>query len=51
MKYKKLVSPSFDWLFLSFDKLQSKAIEFGFKAELVMVGQSDDYLARLTLLS
>jgi hypothetical protein len=49
MKYKKLLSPKFDWLFISFEKLENKSFEFGFKTELVLEGENDDYLARLTL--
>ena len=31
--------------------LQTKATALGFKAELVLEGENDDYLAKLTLLS
>ncbi|MDB4533298.1 class I SAM-dependent methyltransferase [Vicingaceae bacterium] len=49
MKYKDFTTNKFDWLFLDFNTLQSKSSEQGFKTELVLEGENDDYLARLTL--
>jgi SAM-dependent methyltransferase len=49
MKYKDLTTNKFDWLFVDFKTLQSKSSEQGFKTELVLEGENDDYLARLTL--
>ncbi len=51
MKYKNLITDKFDWLFIDFDMLKTKAHELGFRTELILEGESDDYLARLTLTS
>ena len=49
MQYKNLITNQFDWLFIDFETLKAKALELGFKIELVLEGDNDDYLARLTL--
>ncbi len=49
MKYKELITNKFDWLFVDIKTLRAKALELGLKVELVLDGESDDYLARLTL--
>ncbi len=49
MQYKELLTDKFDWLFIGYEMLKIKAEELGFKAELVLEGESDDYLARLSI--
>ncbi|MGB0886793.1 MAG: class I SAM-dependent methyltransferase [Vicingaceae bacterium] len=51
MQYKALITDKFDWLFIDFKTLQTKATALGFITELVLEGESDDYLAKLTLLA
>ena len=49
MEYKNLVSEKFNWLFVDFSTLEAIASEFGFKAKIVLEGESNDYLAQLTI--
>ncbi len=51
MKYKDSITDKFDWLFVDFNTLMTKASEFGFKTELVLEGDNDDYLVKLTVSS
>lgn len=51
MKYKDSITDKFDWLFVDFNTLRTKTLELGFKTELVLEGDSDDYLVKLTLSS
>jgi hypothetical protein len=51
MKYKDSITDKFDWLFVDFNTLMTKTLELGFKTELVLEGDSDDYLVKLTLSS
>lgn len=49
MQYKGSTTSKFDWLFVDFDNLQTVASKIGLKTELVLAGENNDYLARLTL--
>lgn len=49
MQYKESRTSKFDWLFVDFEKLQTIASKNGLQTELVLEGESNDYLARLTL--
>ncbi len=48
IQYKKQISDAFDWLYLDYNTLQNAANHHGFVAELILMGQNNDYLARLT---
>lgn len=50
MKYKKLKSEPFQWLYVDFTTLKKVAVTNGLACELVMQGEHFDYLARLSLL-
>ena len=50
-EYKDSITDKFDWLFVDFNTLRTKTSELGFKTELVLEGDSDDYLVKLTLSS
>jgi hypothetical protein len=49
MKYKDLITEKFNWLFIDYKTLKSKAFEFGFTTELILEGETNDFLARLSL--
>ncbi|MHC5354293.1 class I SAM-dependent methyltransferase [Myroides sp. LJL115] len=49
LRYKNQISPSFPWLYLDYNTLSNAAFGNGLKCELIYQGDSDDYLARLTL--
>jgi cyclopropane fatty-acyl-phospholipid synthase-like methyltransferase len=51
VKYRKLKSEPFPWLFVDFDTLQANAAENGFKCQKILDGPHYDFLARLTLIS
>jgi sRNA-binding regulator protein Hfq len=51
MKYKDSITDKFDWLFVDFNTLMTKTLVLGFKTELVLEGDNDDYLVKLTLSS
>lgn len=50
MEYKNYLTDKFNWLFIDFETLKEEAFKFGFKAEKIIAGYHQDYLARLTLL-
>ncbi|AXT50880.1 class I SAM-dependent methyltransferase [Aquimarina sp. BL5] len=47
LKYKKLQSDWFDWLYIDYNTLQNAANANGFVCELVLQGENDDYVAKL----
>ncbi|WP_299220180.1 class I SAM-dependent methyltransferase [uncultured Aquimarina sp.] len=47
LKYKKLRSDWFDWLYIDYDTLQNAANANGFVCELLLQGENNDYLAKL----
>ncbi len=49
MSYKKLTSDWFDWLYIDYNTLQNAANAHGFLCELLLEGENNDYLARITL--
>ncbi len=49
LKYKDQESDWFDWLYIDYNTLQNAANTHGFLCELVFEGESNDYLARFTL--
>jgi hypothetical protein len=49
VKYRKLKSEPFPWLFIDFDNLQNAAGANGFCCEKILDGPHFDYLARLTV--
>ncbi|GAA4274332.1 class I SAM-dependent methyltransferase [Aquimarina gracilis] len=49
LQYKNKQSDWFDWLYIDFNTLQNAANAHGFLCELILEGESYDYLARLTL--
>ena len=49
MQYKSYTTDKFSWLFVDFKTLKAKALEVGFKTDLVFKGASNDYLAKLYL--
>jgi SAM-dependent methyltransferase len=49
MQYKNSASSKFDWLFVDFNKLKTKASEIGLQTTLVLAGENHAYLARLVL--
>ncbi len=51
VKYRKLKSEPFPWLFIDFDNLQNAAGKNGFCCEKIVDGPHFDYLARLTVQS
>ncbi|SEM17573.1 Methyltransferase domain-containing protein [Aquimarina amphilecti] len=48
LKYKNLKSDWFDWLYLDYNTLQNAANANGFICELLLEGENNDYLAKLT---
>ncbi|WP_298548304.1 class I SAM-dependent methyltransferase [uncultured Aquimarina sp.] len=51
LKYKKLQSDWFDWLYIDYNTLQNAANTNGFLCELLLEGENHDYLAKLTKVS
>jgi hypothetical protein len=49
MKYGKIMSTPFPWLFIDFDTLKQQAETAGFLCKKIHAGQHYDYLAQLTL--
>ncbi|WP_299314393.1 class I SAM-dependent methyltransferase [uncultured Aquimarina sp.] len=49
LKYKKLQSDWFDWLYIDYNTLQNAANAHGFICELVLEGENNDYLAKLSI--
>lgn len=47
MQYKGLKGDQFPWLYIDFNTLQMYAEENGFKAELILLGDHYDYLAKI----
>ena len=47
MQYKDLKGDQFPWLYIDFNTLQMYAEENGFKAELILLGDHYDYLAKI----
>ncbi|WP_240642465.1 methyltransferase domain-containing protein [Nonlabens xiamenensis] len=47
-KYRGMTSPSFDWLYLHAELLESYAVAGGFDMEILMEGDHHEYLARLS---
>ncbi len=47
--YKNQSSNEFDWLYIDYNTLQNAANANGFLCELILEGEHNDYLARLTL--
>ncbi|MFD2564625.1 class I SAM-dependent methyltransferase [Aquimarina rubra] len=48
LKYKNKESDWFDWLYIDYNTLQNAANAHGFLCELVLEGENNDYLAKLT---
>ena len=48
MEYKNKKSDTFDWLFVDFETLKKYAHKTGLKCELIIEGEHNDYMARLT---
>lgn len=48
VRYRKLKSEKFKWLFIDFDTLKQQAFKCGLNCEKVVEGPHYDYLARLT---
>ncbi|WP_459210598.1 class I SAM-dependent methyltransferase [Aquimarina rhabdastrellae] len=49
LKYENETSDWFDWLFIDYNTLQNAANSNGFLCELIVEGEHNDYLAKLTL--
>lgn len=49
LQYKKQESDWFDWLYIDYNTLQNAANANGFICELILQGEHNDYLAKLTL--
>ncbi len=49
LKYRNQESDWFDWLYIDYNTLQNAANANGFICELIVEGESNDYLARLSL--
>ncbi len=49
MQYKNLITEKFDWLFVDFLTLKNVATNLGFRVELVVEDENNQYLARLCL--
>ncbi len=49
LKYKKLESDWFDWLYIDYNTLQNAANANGFLCELLCNGENNDYLAKLII--
>ena len=47
MQYKDIKGDQFPWLYIDFNTLQMYAEENGFKAELILLGEHYDYLAKI----
>ncbi|WP_025742663.1 class I SAM-dependent methyltransferase [Aquimarina pacifica] len=47
--YKKQVSEEFDWLYIDYNTLQNAANTNGFLVELLLTGENNEYLAKLTV--
>ena len=47
MQYKDIKGDQFPWLYIDFNTLQMYAEENGFKAELILLGDHYDYLAKI----
>ncbi len=50
MEYKNIESKAFNWLFVDYDTLQEYALQNGLQCQLVIEGEHNDYLAKITLL-
>jgi hypothetical protein len=48
MKYKTATGEWFDWLYIDFELLKENAEKVGLNCELILEGESDNYLVRLT---
>lgn len=51
LQYKNLESDWFDWLYIDYNTLQNAANSNGFICELLLEGENNDYLAKLTMAS
>ena len=49
LKYKNTESDWFDWLYIDYSTLQNAANVHGFLCELVIEGENNDFLAKLTV--
>ncbi len=49
LKYKNAESDWFDWLYIDYNTLQNAANANGFVCELMLEGENNDFLAKLTL--
>ncbi len=49
MEYKGIQGEAFDWLYLDYHSLQNAALQNQLNCELVIYGEHNDYLAKLTL--
>jgi hypothetical protein len=49
MRYGKIKSPPFNWLFVDANTLTEYANQAGFTCDILVEGNHFDYLARLTL--
>lgn len=50
MQYRDIKGEPFSWLYIDFITLQEIALQNGFKAELILSGDNNDYLAKITRL-
>jgi len=48
LRYKRQTSDWFDWLYIDYNTLQNAANANGFLCELILQGENNDYLAKLT---
>lgn len=48
LRYKKQTSDWFDWLYIDYNTLQHAANANGFLCELILQGENNEYLAKLT---
>ena len=46
----KIESKAFNWLFVDYDTLREYALQNGLQCQLVIEGEHNDYLAKITLL-
>ncbi len=49
MRYRRVKSGTFNWLYVDFSTIQAIAAENGFVCELIQEGEHFDYLAKLTI--
>ncbi len=49
MRYRRIKSGTFNWLYVDFDSIKSIAEENGFNCELIQEGEHFDYLARMSV--